>query len=412
MKLLKKTYLLASAWMIPALIIGSVFCYYTIRYIVYEEADEYLTYEMERLVRYHEQNGSLPDFHKVAGIVEGQSVGKPFFKDTLILEPGDNEMVPHRELVFSLRHNGKDFVIILRHLLPGKDDTLQGTLLITGGLMALISIILFLMINQVSERTWKPFHTTLKTLTRFKISDPVPAFPHTEIDEFNTLNTTARSLLQKISDDYRRTREFNENASHELQTHLAIIRANSEGLLDHAEGDASTMEKMRAITEATVRLSQAQKSLLLLSRIGNQEYSNPREIDLSELVRQSLGLFEEAIQLRNIAVRSSLAPCRVSIDPGLADILVNNLVKNAVKHNVENGEIVVTLTPTGLTLENTGLPYEGAPESLLERFRTGQNGGLGIGLAIVRQICELNGFQLAYDIAGDARHIVKIGFKD
>jgi hypothetical protein len=101
-----------------------------IKYIIYEETDEYLTYEMERLIEYHQKNKDLPEFTKIAEIIEGVKYDKPFLKDTFLLELKDNEMVPHRELFFSIQHNDKDFTIVLRHLMPGRDDILEGTIFI------------------------------------------------------------------------------------------------------------------------------------------------------------------------------------------------------------------------------------------------------------------------------------------
>lgn len=97
MKLFRRTFLSLSALILPLFIVGSAIIYFTFRYVIYEEADEFLTYEMERLVEYHRQYQDLPDYHRVAEIIAGQKVEKPYFRDTLILEPSDNEMVPHRE---------------------------------------------------------------------------------------------------------------------------------------------------------------------------------------------------------------------------------------------------------------------------------------------------------------------------
>lgn len=409
MKLINRMYVYTAVWLIPFVIIGSLFSVYMIEHISYEETEEFLTYEMERLVEYHRLHNDLPNFNNVAELIEDVGYDEPFFKDTLLLETGDNEMVPFRELWFSINHNGRDFTIVLRHLLPGRDDIIEGTLLIVTGLMLLIALFLFLTVNLVSGKVWTPFYRTLGTLTRFKLSDPVPILKDSGIDEFNNLNLTLRTLLKKVSDDYRHNKEFNENASHELQTHLAVIRANTEKLLDRQDKNPMLTEEAGKIHSAAIRLSQVQKSLLLLSKINNREFSNSIRLNLDEVITSTLDTFAEAIEMRNIKLTSNLTKCVVTMDAGLAEILINNLIKNAVKHNVEKGYIKVHLSGNTLIIINSGKPYNGDTNKLLQRFSKGDEGNIGIGLAIVKEICDMYHFKLSYTIEED-KHQVKIIF--
>ena len=409
MRLIKRTYLQGLIWVIPVLLIGSIFSFHVIRYIILEETDEHLTHEMERLVAFHARYNDLPEFHKVADVVEGIRLEAAVFKDTLILEPRDNEMMPHRELHFSIIHNGKDFTIVLRHLLPGNDDILEGTLIMMAGLVLLILLVLVLMVNIVSEKLWAPFYRTLNILTRYRINEPVPPFPSSKIDEFNSLITTIEVLLKKLAYDFQRNKEFNENASHELQTHLTIIRLNTERLLTASQTENFNPEHLQQIINATAKLTTAQKSLLLLSRIGNLEFNNNTNINIAEVINQSLPLFQEAIAIRNISVNQSMDTCVQHMDPGLADILVNNLLKNAVKHNVQDGHISIHLDHCSLVMANSGVPFLGNPKTLFERFTIGTSGNLGLGLAIVKQICEIYNFTISYIVDGKV-HKIQLSF--
>ncbi|GJM31835.1 MAG: two-component sensor histidine kinase [Saprospiraceae bacterium] len=410
MKLIYRTYTLTAIWLLPVMIIGSIFCFYMIEYIAYEETDEFLTYEMERLVNYHKEFKHLPEYHKVADILPDVKYDHFYFKDTLLLEPGDNELVPYRELRFTIDHKGRDFSIVLRHLLLGRDDVAQGTLLIIIGLMLLVALFLVIMVNQITGQIWKPFYHTLDNLKKFKIGEALPVFQKTEIEEFGTLNATLQTLLKKITSDYHHNKEFNENASHELQTHLAIIRANTEKLLNRSTGEVEAMGELKKIYAASTRLSQVQKSLLLLSKITNKEYSNNQDVKLQEPLNLALDFFSEAINIREIELKKHLEPCMVNMDAGLAEILVNNLLKNAVKHNLQKGYIWVKLTASSLIIENSGLPFQGDPNSLLERFAKGENGNIGIGLAIVKQICELYNFSISYEVSEQDSHKITILF--
>jgi signal transduction histidine kinase len=125
---------------------------------------------------------------------------------------------------------------------------------------------------------------------------------------------------------------------------------------------------------------------------------------------QALEYFGEAISIRAIKVERRFEPCILSMDAGLAEILINNLIKNAVKHNIDNGDIVVTLSARVLIVENSGLPFAGNAETMLARFAKGKNGNIGIGLAIVKQICELYGFGITYTVLEQAKHKISISF--
>lgn len=410
MKLIKRTYLYTAFSLLPLFILGSLFAFYMIEYIAYEETDEFLTYEMERLVRYHEMNNDLPDFHRVADILEGVKYEQPVFKDTLLLEPGDNEMVPHRELRFSIVHNGQDFTIVIRQLLLGRDDIAQGTLFIIFGLLFLFSVVVLLTVNLVARKIWQPFYTTLDKITHFKIRDPLPQFKPTGTDEFNLLNSALHTFIKKITDDYRHNKEFNENASHELQTHLAEIKAATGKLLDNPAHDQEYLTEINRISRAATRLSQAQKSLLLLSKIGNNEFRNETHLNLAEVLNSSLDFFTETMSLRHIRLEKQVEDCPLHMDAGLAGILINNLIKNAVKHNVENGFIKVLLTKEKLLIENSGTAYGGDTDKLLQRFGKGKTGNTGIGLAIVKEICELYNFRLSYSVA-EKKHQISILFQ-
>lgn len=410
MKLIKRTYIKTAFWLLPVMIVGSIFCFYMIEYISYEETDEFLTYEMQRLINYHQQYNDLPEFHQVAQILPDVKFEKPLFKDTLILEAGDNEMVPYRELYFTINHNGNNQTIVLRHLLLGRDDIAEGTLLIITGLMLLVAAFLYIIVNYMAGKIWNPFYQSLDKLVRFKINGPLPVFPQTDIDEFKSMNLTLDVLLKKIADDYRHNKEFSENISHELQTHLAVIRATAEKLINNPDL-APEIDGLQKIYTASSKLSQVQKSLFLLSKINNREFSNLVTVDLRYPLEQSLDVFDEAIILRKITVTRQLKPCQLTMDAGLAEILVNNLVKNAVKHNIHNGMIHIDLSQDSLLVENSGLPFEGDTQSLLERFAKGKNGNIGIGLAIIKQICDLYNFRISYIVSEKNTHQVRISFR-
>jgi signal transduction histidine kinase len=394
------------------MIIGGALTFFMIIHLSKEEAREYLTYEMERIIHYHETHKDLPDFNKIANIYEGVRTPKPIFKDTLILETGDNEMVPYKQLFFSIEHNEQDFTLEIRHLLLGLDDIAEATLAIVLGLMILIYISIYLVLVLVARKIWNPFYLTMQKLNTFQTDKPLPVFAHTNIKEFESLNTTLTKLLKKISEDYKNTKEFNENASHELQTHLAVIKASTEKLIEKADtsGRNDFFKDLNRIHSSTSQLSNAQKSLLLLSRINNMEFKNKKLLNLKTHLANALEIFQENIKIRDISLNLSIDDCYLEMDAGLADILTGNLLKNAVKHNFDGGKIIIILSKSYLSIKNTGVLNKFAPTEMMKRFVKGKEGNTGIGLAIVSQIAEIYSFKMNYTIEDEMYHKIEIFF--
>lgn len=380
-----------------------------IQYISHEETDEFLTYEMTRLVSYHEQHNQLPEFNKVAEVIPETAYKKPFFKDTTLLETADGEFVPHRELRFSIQHKGKDVGIVLRHLLLGTDDVVEGTLMIVGGLAALFLLFIFITLSYASKKIWMPFYTTLNKLQQFRISDRVPNFEKVKTEEFKQLNETLEKILHRLSLDFKHNKEFTENVSHELQTHLAVIRMQTESLLNKTE-TVHKYDEVEKIYTATNSLMQIQKSLFLLSKISNGEFTNAEKLPLHQSLEKTILLFEEFTTERGISINLLIAKCSLNMDKGLADILFNNLLKNAVKYNVKNGFISIELTQEHLIVKNSCINDADSSKDLTQRYAKGENGNLGLGLSIVSQICQLYNYNFSVVRTEKNIHEIQINF--
>lgn len=380
-----------------------------IKHVSYEETDEYLTYEMERLIKFHEQYNDLPDFHKIERFNVSDSAINTFFRDTLILEPADNEMVPFRELHFSILHDSVYYEVVLSHLLLGDDDIAEGSATIILVLILLLFGGLFLIIVIVSKQAWRPFYGTLNSIKKFGLNKERITLKSSNIDEFNSLNTIIEQLFDKITDDYTRMKEFNENASHELQSHLAVIRSKMESILNALPEDNQIVNDTQSAYIAVNHLSQVQRSLLLLSRIGNNEFSTNIETNIKTHVIAAIDLFAEAANLRGIRLSEELTDSVVIMDPGLAKILINNIIKNAVKHNIDNGFIDIKLCNGALSVLNNGADSDVDPAEMMKRFNKGKTGNYGIGLAIVSQICDIYHFKVSYDIT-NSTHRIKLDF--
>jgi signal transduction histidine kinase len=154
------------------------------------------------------------------------------------------------------------------------------------------------------------------------------------------------------------------------------------------------------------------QALLLLTKIENRQYEAHESIDFSELVEDKLNLWEALIQHKGIKLTTHITPhVHIPINPFLADVLLNNLLNNAIKHNSKTGKIEVELTSQAFTVRNTGAPPTLPIEQLWERFSKDsiRNDSAGLGLALVKQICETNLFGYTYTF-NDGWHTLKIVF--
>ena len=308
--------------------------------------------------------------------------------------------------------NGKHYYISAYNFIAEPDEILEG--IIASLTVTLLILLLFVAITsrQMSKQILSNFNRTLKTIQGFDLKQKNRIkLAETRTYEFKELNQFLEKMTNRALDDYRSLKEFSENASHELQTPLAIIRGKLELLLEtHInEKQASLIE---GIQNAVQKLSSINQSLVLLTKLENQEYPVKEKMDVSTFVRRSIDSFRELIEMKSISLTTEINPdIHLNLNPFVADILLTNLLGNAIRHNFMNGSIEVVLTSSGLSVKNTGDPPKVNTQELFKRFKKDKQSSesTGLGLAIVKQICDLNNFKVAYEFA-KGFHVLKIDF--
>src|SRR6185437_3829305 len=152
------------------------------------------------------------------------------------------------------------------------------------------------LINRRASRSlWAPFYTTLEAAGNYNIlkNKPLVLTAETQISEFNRLNQTLTALIDHVNRAYHNQKQFTENASHELQTPLAIIRSKVELLMDAPSLTEEIANPLGDINEANERLSQMNKNLLLLTRIDNNQFPDLHTIPFSGLLEKSIDHYRE-----------------------------------------------------------------------------------------------------------------------
>jgi len=215
-------------------------------------------------------------------------------------------------------------------------------------------------------------------------------------------------MTKKMRRDYLNLREFNENASHEIQTPLAIIRSKLELLIQEEGLNHEQVELINAVYEAATRMSRLNQGLLLISKIDNNQFHAIEQVNFQKIMEKTLEHFEEIINLKRIRVRNHFtAPACPLMNPVLSEILISNLISNSIRHNIEEGEIRITMDANGFEISNTGHQITVSPDELFRRFRKSERtpDSIGLGLSIVRKIVGLYQFNINYEVKGNVHRV-------
>lgn len=411
MKLLSYTYRKLALLLFLLMAVWGVLFYYAIVDEVVDETDDTLENYGEILMKsaLHdpsilETEGSLMSFYKFTPISEeeGRHYRQVFYDATVYIELEDEDE-PVRVMCTAFRMpDGQYYELKLMVSTLERDDMVEAMLWYLGVLFLLFLICTSIGIQLVLKGVFRPLHKLLDWLHRIQPGKEVPPLDNpTKIREFRQLSNAALDMGNRSYKAYEEQKQFIENASHELQTPLAIVRGKVELL---AESEGMTEQQMEQLDEIYATLGRAvklNKSLLLLSRIENGQYTEMEDVPVDEILDELLpdltDIYEHK-QVRLIRKREE-QPFIIRCNHSLAQILVSNLVKNSLLHNGEGGELQVLTTPTSLVIKNTGdVPLEG--EKLFRRFYHGMDGkkdSTGLGLAIARSIALSSSLKLTYE---------------
>jgi signal transduction histidine kinase len=252
----------------------------------------------------------------------------------------------------------------------------------------------------VARRLWSPFYESVKIAGKYDIQSDSPLnLPETDINEFNQLNEVFNNMTRKMRNDYLNLKEFSENASHEIQTPLAVIRSKTDLLMQQRNLNKESINLVKSINEATARLFKLNQGLLLISKIENQVFHEKRTVSLKRIAEKGLENYKEIMELKNISVEMDIKnEALVEMNEVLADVLISNLLSNAVRFNFDGGFIKCHIDDTFLILTNSGVPMKTNPEDLFKRFHKNSENpqSVGLGLSIVRKITESYGMKISY----------------
>lgn len=407
MKLITKTSLYYIILSLFLFLTGGITFYFSINKILNEEINEQLAIEKEKLVAYIKENNEIPPASPLTdGMVSFAPVNNTVleeFKDTVLLSPLKDEMLPYRQIIFPARINEQEYSVSLTKPVFEKDD-LMDTIIHSLGISALVLlIVLFLANTWLSSRLWKPFYQTLEKLRNYDLNRAEKLQLSTSsTEEFKQLSNEIKRMIEKIQGQYRNLKEFSENASHEIQTPLAIIISKLELMLQSETLLHHDMKLVQDVYGSANRLSKLNQSLLFLAKIENRQFQDELFLSLNELAEAKLNYFDEMIRFKNISIEKNMKnSLQIKMNPQLADVLLSNIIGNAIRHTINGGVIIIDTTGNSLVISNSGSPPTLPSERLFERFikDSSSSESAGLGLAIVKQICDTYSYNIEYSFS-------------
>jgi len=334
------------------------------------------------------------------------------YRDTLMFMQNEQDFEPVRLLESVFQLNDKYYKMQVITSMVEEDDLIAELLYALIGLyIGLIAIILILN-NFLLKRIWRPFYHLLKQLKNFKLEKPSIEVQQTNIDEFQLLNTAVQRMLKSNIDSYNSQKNFIENASHELQTPLAITINKLEVLAEQENLSEEGSNLIASALDNLERLTRLNRSLFLLSNIENNQYLVSQPISIKEILKKVIEDFGDQLSYSQITLNfNDQQDCNVTMNPDLAIIFITNLVKNAIVHNHPGGTINIFLKSNGLTIDNTGKNQSLDKQKLFTRFNKEKQSqtSTGLGLSIVKAIADLYYFSVSYTFTGV--HVMQVDFK-
>lgn len=245
----------------------------------------------------------------------------------------------------------------------------------------------------------KPLYILLNWQRNYSLTGKNPPLPDMySIKEFEELYRATNQSTQRMEKAYSDQKHFIGNASHEIQTPLAVSINRLENLLnlDLTQEQAEEIIKTISSLEQLTRLN---KTLLLLTKIENNQFLEKENLSLKAIIDKILEVFKDVYAYKNIRVSfENEKDINLYSNKTIIEILVNNLIKNAFNHNIENGEIKISINSNSLTIFNTSNSKELDKEKIFQRFfkDSSSNTSIGLGLSLVKSICDNNNFLLDY----------------
>ena len=383
------------------------FSFYIMKYYYTEDLDELIEYRSNNFIKEHlpklgeAQIAIWNEFNEDMKIIPySPDIKLQDVQQETFYNASEQHDIDYRIIYTPIKIDGKPYVLGSRIALIENHDLLS-TLFVQYGSFFIFLFTILTIVEQIQARKlWKPFYSTLDKVTNFNLEkDEFPEFDPTDTYEFDRLNNILTALITADLELFNQQKEFIQNASHELQTPLAIFQSQLDILLQDNDLTESQMRVLQTLYQVSLRMTRLNKNLLLLARIDSYQYAVKEKTNLIEILNTQLTYIENIAIGNEIEVKVDLPKdFYVHTNRTLLESLVNNLLTNAIRHNIDGGEIDIQMKKTQLLISNTGVQNALDSDKIFRRFYRSdkEKNSNGLGLPIVLQICNLHGWKISY----------------
>ena len=408
MKLLNRSIGLYILYAVILMAIAVPAIYFAIQHRVAEEVDENLVEQKARIINRLEKSDSTslaqwlqniePDI-----IITPSAIAKAEEDRFYTITSYDKivkEQSPYRVLETAVVLTNRPYTIQIKSSLIDSEDLIESIVKIVALLLLLIVVGLILINRILSKRLWRPFYHTLGELKKFKIENAQALqLKKTGIKEFNDLNNAITVLTSRNKEVYQSQKEFTENASHEMQTPLAVLQGKLDLLMQTNPLSKEQSELISDIADVNQRMNHLNKSLLLLTKIENNQFAGTENISIRQVLQQLIEQYHLQAEQKNISIKNDCSETIViKANKALIEIMLGNLLSNAIRHNIRQGRIIITGDNAMVCFINTGADTALHPAKIFERFQklTDDTNSIGLGLQIAKKIADHYLFTITY----------------
>lgn len=409
MKLLYRIVLRLSLALLPVMALLAMLFYFAMVDEINDEADDALDDYAELVMRRFLAGKELPEpnsgsnnsyfitpvsdsYAKKAQIIS--------YYDEKVYIPEKEETEPARVLKTLFRDaDGKYYELQVATPTFEREDLLETVACHIIVLYIVLMVTVIIIAYIVLYGNMRPLYRLLTWLDEYRLGAKNKAVPDDSgITEFHKLSMAAQQAMERVEYNFEQQKLFIGNASHELQTPLAILSNRIEWLIDNTSLDEEQLTEMLKMQRSLSRLSRLNKTLLLLSKIENRQFNETTKVNISAIIRENVEIYNEIYCEKEIVCNVDI-PENLFIDmnESLASILINNLLKNSFLHNNQKGNIQISLHDNILSIANSGSePLD--RERIFERFyHKGNPESTGLGLPLVSSVCRYYDMEISYE---------------
>ena len=409
MKLIYRVALRLSIFLLPLMALWAVLFYITMVDEINDEADDTLEDYSEMIIIRMLAGRELPPLNSGSNNSYSIVPVDEFYVDTHprinyydaeVYIPEKEETEPARILTTIFQDAGGNYYE-LKVATPTfeKEDLLRAIFFWVVILYLLLLTTTLILTMWVFHRSMRPLYELLQWLDHYRPGQKNSRVPNnTRIKEFSKLNTAAQEAVDRVENVVEQQKQFIGNASHELQTPLAVLGSRIEWMLDKTEPNEMQAEELLKMQRSLSHIVRLNKTLLLLTKIENGQFPESRPIALGSFIEEQAELYNEIYADRGLSCETDIqGDFTVEMNESLASTLTNNLLKNAFVHSEPGSKIAIIVRPRKLSVSNDGAQPLDA-DRIFDRFFQGEKkeGSTGLGLALVKAVCKYYHLGLEY----------------